>query len=168
MSFFTLNIIRQWAPHEHNSLYILYQSFWNFAFVFSIFWRCACAPDIILALILSLLFYTLWTFVIFWPQMYREWVPCDCNFSYNFIPVFFNLCSCFFKGLYKCMWFRYNFLIYFCHFSTSTLSFSYYPILVLAHGQVNGQNPLVQPRFTCLKRDIFSNFLKKTCSTLSF
>ena len=34
------------TPHT-----ILYQSFWNFAHVFSIVWRCACALDIILALI---------------------------------------------------------------------------------------------------------------------
>ena len=30
-----------------------------------------------------------------------------------------------------------------------------YQILLLVHGQVNGQNPLDQPRFTCLKIDIF-------------
>ena len=34
------------TPHT-----ILYQSFWNFAHVFSMVWRCACGLDIILALI---------------------------------------------------------------------------------------------------------------------
>ena len=35
----------------------------------------------------------------------------------------------------------------------------YYQILLLVHGQVNGQNPLVQPRFNCPKIDIFFLFL---------
>ena len=25
--------------------------------------------------------------------MYRQWVPCDCNFLYNFKPVFLKLCT---------------------------------------------------------------------------
>ena len=37
-----------------------------------------------------------------------------------------------------------------------------YQILLLVHGQVNGQNPFVQPRFTCRKIVIFSYFSKKT------
>ena len=37
-----------------------------------------------------------------------------------------------------------------------------YQILLLVQGQVNGQNPLVQPRFTCPKIVIFSYFFKKT------
>ena len=37
-----------------------------------------------------------------------------------------------------------------------------YQILLLTHVQVSGQNPLVQPRFTCPKIDIFSYFWKKT------
>ena len=37
-----------------------------------------------------------------------------------------------------------------------------YQILLLVHGQVNGQNPLVQPRSTCPKIVIFSYFSKKT------
>ena len=58
------------APHT-----ILYQSFWNFAQVFSMVWRCACGLDIILALFLSL--FPLCE-LIFWPQIlwkvYRQWV----------------------------------------------------------------------------------------------
>ena len=33
---------------------------------------------------------------IFWPQMYRQWVPCYCKSSYNFIPVFLKLCIFYF------------------------------------------------------------------------
>ena len=43
------------TPHS-----ILYQSFQNFTYVFSIVWRCPCVFDIILALIFAL-FSTLWT-----------------------------------------------------------------------------------------------------------
>ena len=39
---------------------ILYQSFWNFAHVFPMVWRCACGLDIILELIFAT-FSTLWT-----------------------------------------------------------------------------------------------------------
>ena len=52
------------TPHT-----ILYQSFWNFAHVFCVVWRCACAFHIILALIFVIFFYIL-NFVIFWPQVY--------------------------------------------------------------------------------------------------
>ena len=48
--------------------------------------------------------------------MYRQWVPCDCNFSYNFKLVFLKLCTCFLPGLQNCTWFGYDFKIYFCHF----------------------------------------------------
>ena len=37
-----------------------------------------------------------------------------------------------------------------------------YQILLLVHGQVNGRNPLDQPRFTCLKIGIYFLFLEKT------
>ena len=36
-----------------------------------------------------------------------------------------------------------------------------YQILLFVHGQVNGQNPLVQQRFACSKTDIFSYILRK-------
>ena len=32
-------------------------------------------------------------------DVYRQWVPCDCNFSYNLKPVFLKLCTCFLPGL---------------------------------------------------------------------
>ena len=54
--------------------------------------------------------------VIFWPQMNRQWVPCERNSSYNFIPIFLKLCTCFLHGQKMCMWFGYNPCFNFCHF----------------------------------------------------
>ena len=48
--------------------------------------------------------------------MYRQWVPCERNSSYNFIPIFLKLCTCFLHGLKMCIWFGYNPCIYFCYF----------------------------------------------------
>ena len=48
--------------------------------------------------------------------MYRQWVPCEHNSSYNFIPIFLKLCTCFLHGLKMCIWFGYNPCIYFCYF----------------------------------------------------
>ena len=48
--------------------------------------------------------------------MYRQWVPCECHSSYNFIPIFLKLCTCFLYGLKICIWFGYNPCIYFCFF----------------------------------------------------
>ena len=48
--------------------------------------------------------------------MYRQWVPCERNSSYNFIPIFLKLCACFFHGLKMCMLFGYNLCINFCYF----------------------------------------------------
>ena len=99
---------------------ILYHVFFNFAHVLPIVWRCACAFHIILALIFH--FYLLfWTFVIFWPQMFRQWVPCDCNFSYNAClfetwHIFCRVCR---SASALDMIFRFIFTTF------STLSFSY-------------------------------------------
>ena len=100
------------TPHT-----ILYRSFWNFAHVFSMVWRCACDLDIILALIF-VTFSTLRTCHFLTSdsmKVYRQWVPCERN-SYNFIPIFLKLCTCFRHGLEICMWFGYNPWINFCHF----------------------------------------------------
>ena len=113
-------------------LTILYRLLWNFAYVFfmvwgcacgldvivwffftffhienSIVWRCACAFHIIHVLIF-ITFFCFLNFVIYWPQMYRQLVPCDCNFSYNFKPSFWNFAH-FLLGLQKCTWFGYDF-----------------------------------------------------------
>ena len=52
----------------------------------------------------------------FSTPMYRQWVPCECNSSYNFTPNFFKLCTCFLHSLKMCMWFGYNPCINFYHF----------------------------------------------------
>ena len=49
-------------------------------------------------------------------KVYRQWVPCEPNSSYNFIPIFLKLCTCFRHGLEMCMWFGYNRWINFYHF----------------------------------------------------
>ena len=49
-------------------------------------------------------------------SMYRQWVPCERNSSYNFIPIFLKLCTCFLHSLKMCMWFECNPCINFCHF----------------------------------------------------
>ena len=49
-------------------------------------------------------------------KVYRHWVPCERNSSYNFIPIFMKLCTCFCPGLEMCTWFEYNPWINFCHF----------------------------------------------------
>ena len=85
---------------------------------FVIFRRCdSTSPklDLYLDYFLSL-FSTLWTYVIFRPQVYRQGVPCERNSSYNFIPIFLKLCTCFLHGLKMCMWFGYNPGFNFCLF----------------------------------------------------
>ena len=49
-------------------------------------------------------------------KVYRQWVPCECNSSYNLIPIFLKLSTCFLHGLKICMWFGYNPCINFCYF----------------------------------------------------
>ena len=103
-------------------------------------WRCACGLDLILQLIfvtfplwklcqfsqvrhqlhrssiyfLSLL--PLYELSHFSTSIYRQWVPCECNSSYNFMMIFLKLYTCFLHGLKMCLWFGYNPCIYFCHF----------------------------------------------------
>ena len=123
------------TPHT-----ILYQSFWNIAHVFSMVWRCAYGLDIILAFIF-VTFFTLRTLSFsdlrfyenvvtvgtLWAQLChfltsdsmkvkRQWVPCERNSLYNFIPIFMKLCTCFCHGLEMWTWFGYNPWINFCHF----------------------------------------------------
>ena len=51
----------------------------------------------------------------FLTTVYRQWVPCARNSSYNFIPIFLKLRTWFFHGLKICIWFGYNPCINFCH-----------------------------------------------------
>ena len=52
----------------------------------------------------------------FSPSIYRLWVPREHNSSYNFIPIFLKLCTCFLLNLKMCMCFSYNPCFNFCHF----------------------------------------------------
>ena len=68
--------------------------------------------------------------------MYRQWVPCHCNFSYNFKPAFLKLCTRFLPGLQKCTWVGYDFIFIFITFYTLSLSFSepdFFPHCELSH-----------------------------------
>ena len=94
-------------------LTVFYQSFWNFTDVFFMVWGYACGLDIIVRLFF-ITFSTLWTY--FSTSVYRQWVPCERNSSYNFIPIFLKLCKCFLHGLRMCMWFGYNPCVKFCYF----------------------------------------------------
>ena len=60
----------------------------------------------------------------FSPTVYKLWVPCEQNSSYNFILIFLKLCTCFLHSLKLCMCFWYNLCLNFCHFTLWTLSFS--------------------------------------------
>ena len=110
---------RQWVPCERTTLHtILYRSFWNFAHVFFMVWRCARDLDVILALIFVT--FPLCELCHFLTSDYMkvlwQWVPCERNSSYNFIPIFSKLCTCIPLGLEMCMWFGYNPWINFCYF----------------------------------------------------
>ena len=77
-------------------------------------WRCACGLDIIIALILLCELCHFLTSDSM--KVYRQCVPFECSSSYNFIPIFLKLCTCFLHGLEICMWFGYNPWNNFCHF----------------------------------------------------
>ena len=94
-------------------LTIFYRSFWNFADVFFVVWGCACGLDIN-NYFLSL--FPLCELSHFSTSMYRQWVACERNSSYNFIPILLKLCTWFLHGLKMCMWFGYNPCINFCYF----------------------------------------------------
>ena len=47
-------------------------------------------------------------FVTFSTSVYRQLVPRERNSSYNFIPIFLKLSTCFLHGLKMCIWFGYN------------------------------------------------------------
>ena len=113
LSHFSPSIYTQWVPSEHNSSYNFILIFLELCTCFLHSLKmCMCFSYNPCYIFVAFLFFL--NFVIFWPQMYRQWVPCE--FSYNFKPVFLKLCTCFLLGLQKCMWFGYDFQIYFCHF----------------------------------------------------
>ena len=109
LSHFLTSMYRQWVPCERNTSYSFIPIFSNFAHVFAMVWRCACALDIILELIF-VTFSTLWTLsfsdlrVHFLTsesmKVYRQRVPFKRNSLYNFMPIFIQLCTSF------CPWFE--------------------------------------------------------------
>ena len=99
------------APHT-----ILYRSFWDFAHVFSMVWRCACGLDIILALI----FVTFSLRTLSFPDL-RFYESIDSGYLVSTTPhtilyQSFRNFARFRHGLEVCMWFGYNPWINFCHF----------------------------------------------------
>ena len=114
-----MEVLWQWVPCERNSLYNFISIFFlNFAHVFPMVWRFACGLDIILELFFT--FFPLCEFCHFLTsdsmQVYRQWVPCERNSSYNFIPIVMKLCTCFRHSIEMCIRFGYNPWINFCHF----------------------------------------------------
>ena len=91
-------------------------------------WRCACGLDIIVRLLLSL--FPLCELSLFSTSMYRQWAPCERNSSYNFIPIFLKLCTCFPHGQKMCMWFGCNPCINFCHFFHFANYFIFWPQII--------------------------------------
>ena len=101
LSRFPPSIYRQWVPPEHNFSYNFILIFLELCtgFIHSLK-MCICFSYNPCRIFVTFLF--VFNFVIYWPQMYRQWVPYDCNFSYNFklffffCFVFFVFCCCFF------------------------------------------------------------------------
>ena len=109
LSFFT-SIYWQRVPLVSTTpLTVLYRSFWNFACVFFMVWRCACGLDIIVRWLFFVTFSALWT-VIFHLNIKTVGTSCERNSSssYSFIRIVLKLCMCFLHGMRMCMWFGYN------------------------------------------------------------
>ena len=82
-------------------LAVFHQLFWNIADVFSMEWRCACSLGIILWLLFSLFCFVNLVSFFTWNaiKVYRQWVPCGRNSSYNFPSIVLKLCRCFQHGM---------------------------------------------------------------------
>ena len=101
------------TPHT-----ILYWSFWNFAHVFPMVWRCACGLNIILELIF-VTFSTLRTLSFSDLRFYESVETVGTLWAQQLIQFYTDL----YETLYMflpwsgdCMWFGYNPWINFCHF----------------------------------------------------
>ena len=93
--YFSPSIYRQWVPREHNSLYNFILIFYKLCtcFLHSLkMCMCFSYNPCLIFCHFSVLF-ELCHLLTSWLQMYRQWIPCDCNFSYNFKPVFLKLCT---------------------------------------------------------------------------
>ena len=92
LSHFSPSVYRQWVPYDHNSSYNFILIFLQLCtcFLHSLkMWLCFSFNSCLNFCHCFLLF------ELFPPQMFRQWVPCDCNFSYNFKPVVLKLCNVF-------------------------------------------------------------------------
>ena len=100
------------TPHT-----ILYQSFWNFAHVFSMVWRCAYGLDIILAFIF-VTFSTLRTLSFSDLRFYENVVTVGTLWAQLLIQFYTDLFETLYirHGLEMCIWFGYNPWINFCYF----------------------------------------------------
>ena len=131
LSHFSTSVYRQWVPCERNSSYNFYTDLFETLHMFS-----PWSEDVHVVWIYPCINFRYFShfvnFVIFWPQFLWKFIDsgyfCECNSSYNFIPIFLKLCTCFLHGLEMCIWFGYNRWINFCDFVTFsalwTLSFS--------------------------------------------
>ena len=90
LSHFSPSVYRQWVPHEHNSSYNCILIFLKLCTCFLHRLKMCMCFSYNTCLIFCHFLYFL-NFVIFCPQMYRQWVPCDCNFSYS-LHVFSHVC----------------------------------------------------------------------------
>ena len=68
-------------------------------------------------------------------KVYVYWVPCVCNYSNSFMPIFFKLYRCFCHGLKICMWFGYNPQIIFFSLLIVHISLTHYKA-----GDINSLN----------------------------
>ena len=111
-------------------------------------WGCACGLDIIV----RSFFVTFSTFMNlsnFLTSMYRQWVPCEHNSSYNIILIFLKLCTCFLHGLKMCMWFGCNHCINFCCF---------FPLCELCHFLTSDSTKVLRQWIPC-ERSSSYNFI---------
>ena len=105
------------TPHT-----ILYWSFWNFAHVFAMVWRCACGLDN--RWINFCHFFHFVNFVIFWPQILWKCIDSGHHVSATPYTPHAYLHSTLHIFLKMCIWFGFNPAVNFCHFSfLLTLSF---------------------------------------------
>ena len=99
LSHFSPSIQRQWVPPEHNSSY-------NFILIFLELCTCflhslkMCMCFSYNPCIIFCHFFVLFELChLLTSDIYRQWVPCDCYFTYNLKLVFLKLCTCFLPGL---------------------------------------------------------------------
>ena len=101
LSHFSPSVYRQWVPLVSPFFFFLYQSFWNFAYIFFMVWGCACGLDIIVRLFF-VTFSTLWTFhplyINSWYLLWAQLLLQFCTNYYETLHAFsswYEDCMCF-------------------------------------------------------------------------